>query len=138
VIPKRVIGPEVWTALAGVAARFASEPRCLVDEATLLKRYAALEAWPADAQLGLVVLAWTLGSGFSLKGFAQAVNQLVPDYEAAARAIGPGKNPVAITIGEIARVCFFNASLVVRFDLKDTGLYWPTDLSKSVGSGILR
>ena len=106
-----------------------------VDEKVLFKRYAALGAWPADAQFGLLVLAWMLGPGFSLTGFSKAVNRLVPDFAKAACVIGPGQVPTAITLGGVARAAFRNAAVAVKWNLDESWLVWPTDLSKFVGSG---
>ncbi len=133
----KVVRPGVIRALVGVAARFSDEsPR--FDEAALVRRYSALRAWPADGQFGLAVLAWVLGSGFSLREFAGAVNRLEPDFDAAAAAVVTGKTPVGITVGEIARTALRNAAVVVRRDLDETRLYWPDDLSKYIGSAILQ
>jgi hypothetical protein len=131
-----VVREDVRRALDNLSMAFVVEaPR--VDEAILAKRYSALRAWPADAQLGLMVLALVLGPGFRLAGFAEAVNQLVPDFIAASRAIGHGKTPTAIVLGGIARACFRNAQLVVHHSLDANLLFWPTDLSRTVGSCIL-
>jgi len=141
-----VIRPSVSSALYSIAARFAGDisPASMrVDEGALLKRYSALRAWPCDAQLGLVVLAWALGPGFSLgkdkskrEEFGAAVNCLEPDFARAARLVA-GRTPTAISLGEIAGAAFRNAALVVQWNLPDR-LYWPTDLSKCIGSGILQ
>jgi hypothetical protein len=126
----------VTNALVGVAARFSDEaPR--IDEEALIRRYSAFEAWPADGQLGLCVLVWALGSGFSLGKFVAHVNQLVPNFARAATCIGPGDTPIEISIGAIARAAFRNAAIVVRWNLDAGLLHWPTDLSKTVGSGRL-
>jgi hypothetical protein len=132
-----IIRPNVLHALGAIAARF-SDDRATVDAASLIRRYSALAAWPADAQLGLVILAWALGPGFSLAGFAKAVNRLVPNFALAAQAVGPGRVPVAIAIGEAIRVAFRNAAVAMRWNLNTEHLYWPDDLSKSAGSDILR
>jgi hypothetical protein len=103
----------------------------------LAKRYTALEAWPADAQLGLLILAWALGSGFQLKDFASSVNRMLPRWGAAARAVGPGRVPAAISIGAAVRMCFRNAVVVTRWNLNEAHLFYPEDLSTRVGASML-
>ena len=94
-------------------------------------RYGAMGAWPADAELGLVILAWVLGPGFSHPMFRRSVNALVPNFAEAAqavRAIGP--NPTLVTLGGIARCAFDNGAVVIRWNLDPDLLYWPQDLSR--------
>lgn len=129
----RVVRDAVRAVFAQITARF-SDDAPSVDERVLQSRYAAVDAWPADAQLWIMVLGWALGPGFSLAGFRQAVNQLVPDFVGAARAIGVGKTPTLVTLGGIARVGFGNAAIVVRFDLDPEVLYWPIDMTRCTGA----
>jgi hypothetical protein len=123
----------VRAALNSIAVRF-SDDAPWVDERVLRQRYAALDAWPADAQLGLFVLSWVLGSGFSIAGFRESVNALVPDFGKTAWVIGTGSNPALVTLGGIARCSFRNAALVVRWNLDSEVLYWPLDLSRCRGA----
>lgn len=121
---------DVRVALKSIAARF-SDDAPSVDERVLRRRYAALDAWPVDAQLGLVVLAWVLGPGFALSDFREATNRLVPDFSRAARSAGGigASNPTLITLGGIARCALANSAVVVRWNLHPEVLYWPLDLS---------
>jgi hypothetical protein len=130
-----VVRETVRAALCSIAVRF-SDDAPLVDERVLRQRYAALDAWPADSQLGLFVLAWILGSGFSIAGFRESVNALVPDFGKAARTIGMGSNPTLVTLGGIARCGLRNGALVVRWNLKSDILYWPLDLSACKGASF--
>jgi hypothetical protein len=123
----------VRSALSFIATRF-SDDAPLIDVGVLQRKYTALDAWPADAQLGLAVLAWALGSGFSLKPFADAVNVLEPDFAAAERAIPMSENPTRISLESIARQCFRNTAVVVRWDLNPNLLYWPCELSSCYGA----
>ena len=116
-------------ALNDIAARF-SDDAPSIDERVLRRRYGALDAWPVDAELGLCVLAWALGSGFSLGGFRDAVSRLVPDFEGASRAIEfKVETSTLVTLSGIARSAFRNGNLVVRWNLDPDTLYWPQDLS---------
>jgi hypothetical protein len=123
----------VRVALHSIAARF-SDDAPLVDLPVLRSRHSALDAWPADAQLGLFVLAWALGSGFAIQGFRERVNALVPDFAGAARAIGPGSTPTLISVGSVVRCTFLNAAIVLRWNLDSKVLYWPSELSRSTGA----
>lgn len=127
-------------ALQFTASRFSPDALSAEDlvriDGVLRKRYAALDAWPADAQLGLYVLGWVLGPGFSLKGFAPSVNRLVPDFAAAARAVGPGSTPTTVSLGGMARQAFRNAAVVCRWNLVADLLYWPLELADHTGSGV--
>lgn len=54
------------------------------NEAILRNRFPGYESWPADAQLGLLSMAWAMGANFKFPKFEAAVNGLVPDFRAAA------------------------------------------------------
>jgi GH24 family phage-related lysozyme (muramidase) len=56
------------------------------DEAYLRKKYPGYDSWPADAQLGILSMAWAMGPGFDFPRFAAAVNRPRPDFKAAADA----------------------------------------------------
>jgi hypothetical protein len=118
----------VRAALESIASRF-SDDAPSVDEAMLQSRYSALEVWPADAELGLYVLAWALGPGFSSRGFREAVNTLVPDFARAASAMEAGNDPSLITLIGIARRALCNATVVTTWNLNPEILYWPLDLA---------
>ena len=120
--------------LENIAGRFSNEsPKADELEAKLTKRYPAFEAWPADAQLGLLLLGWALGPGFSLPGFKDSVDTLEPDFFHAAALIAPAGD-VGDGLKAIARQCFRNADLVLRWQLVDSVLYYPIDLSSCIGA----
>jgi hypothetical protein len=123
----------VRVALGSIAAPF-SDDAPSVNARVLRARYGVMDAWPADAELGLVVLAWALGPGFTISGFREALGQLVPDYARAARAIGPGGSPTLITLGGIARCALSNGAIVVRWNLNPEVLYWPLALERCAGA----
>ena len=124
------------SAFVQIAARFSDDVPSFTG-AALRKRYPAVRAWPADAKLALYLLAWMLGPGFALKGFRESVNIYEPDFAAAARAVGPGKNPADITLTGYVRTALRNAAVVVKWDLNPEALYWPANLSSMPGSGIV-
>ena len=132
----RVVRDAVRVALNVTAARFSSDAPT-IDARALQSRYGILDAWPADAQLGLCVLAWALGPGFSLKGFREALRPALPDFEGAARAVPIGADPEGIVLHEMARRCLENGSVVVRWDLNPEVLYWPMGLSSCVGAKLV-
>jgi hypothetical protein len=135
-VEERVVRDVVRVALTHIAARFSDDaPLPFAGERVLRSRYSALGAWPADAEFGLTVLAWVLGPGFSMEGFKQAVNRLVPDFTKAAESIGAGSSPALVTLHGIARRSFRNASMVTRWNLNPDILYWPLDLSSCPGAG---
>lgn len=127
--PVSVFRRSAWEALRHVTARFSGEP-LRIDEGPLRKRYVALGAWPADAQLGLGVLAWSLGSGFSNREFRAAVNEEVPDFIKAAEAAAIGKDPTSITLLGIARSALRNGAVVLAHDLDPEIVYWPIELTR--------
>jgi hypothetical protein len=138
--PMRVSG-SVDGALASIAARFSDEPpRVEVLQAALRKRYAALEAWPSDAMLGLLTLGWVLGPGFALAAFREAVNRLEPDFALAGSVsfaeMAP-KGPSFLLLAGIVRTCFTNAGIVVDRSLPDV-LYWPLDLAAAQAAERVR
>jgi hypothetical protein len=53
-------------------------------ETTLRERFHAWEAWPADAQLATLSMAWAMGAWFNFPKFTVAVNRIPPDFESAA------------------------------------------------------
>ena len=125
----------VRTALGSIASRF-SDDAPSIDVSTLTRRYGALAGWPADAELGLLVLAWVLGSGFSIQGFREALAppRLVPDFRRAGAAIGRGGSPSLITLGGIARGAFENAGVVLDWNFHPEILYWPMQLPRLPGT----
>lgn len=125
----------VRAALGSFAARF-SDGAPSFDERVLRSRYGDTSVWPADGEFGLVLLAWALGPGFHLAGFRQALTGLVPDFDAAARSIGPGGNPSLVTIGGAARTALRNAAIVVRWNLPSEILYWPAALANCAGATL--
>lgn len=124
----------VRVALNRIASRF-SDDAPSIDTRVLRSRYRVYEAWPADAQLALGVLAWVLGPGFHLPRFAAAVNAPLPDFRRAAAAVGRGgANSTLVTLGGITRRGLRNGDVVLQWNLDPDTLYWPHDLSSCIGA----
>lgn len=85
------------------------------------------ESFPADAQLGIMSMAWACGPGFPIKfgNFRNAV--LAENWEA---AVGTCKireegNPGVVPRNAKNRFCFHNAALVKAHGLPTEMLCWP-------------
>jgi hypothetical protein len=83
--------------------------------------------YPADAQLGIMSMAWAVGAGFPLKfpTFKSAV--LAGDWDGArdACSIREAGNPGVIPRNAANRVLFGNAEIVERCGLPPDVLNWP-------------
>lgn len=90
------------------------------NEIVLAKTFPRWDAFPADAQLGILSMAWALGAGFpkTFKNFARAV--LAEDWKGAAESCAirdglstPDKsddNPGVVPRNKANRLCFLNAA----------------------------
>jgi len=98
-------------------------------ERDLLGAYPTLDNWPADAQMGVLSMAWAMGAGFPKRfpKFSHAVNALLPDFELAAvesRMVDP------IPRNAVNRTLFENAAYVLQRNLDPSKLYYPNVLVK--------
>lgn len=104
-----------------VASRLAS------NEAFLTKELPAFESFPADAQLGILSMAWAVGAGFTAKfpTFTRAV--LAQDWFAAQASckIREEGNPGVVPRNAANRVCFGNAAIVAGAGMDRSRLWWP-------------
>lgn len=86
------------------------------------------ETYPADAQLGIMSMAWACGPGFPTKfaNFKRAV--INGDWSGAAASckIREEGNPGVVPRNTANRLCFANAALVVKLGLDIGELFWPT------------
>lgn len=99
-------------------------------EAYLQAHYPTYNQWPADAQLGLLSMAWAMGPAFHFPRFQAAVNRAVPDFNAASQQCliyDPG-NPIGGRNGA-NQLLFKNAATVLAHNLDPNTLYYPADLS---------
>lgn len=97
-------------------------------EAHLVKSYFPdFEAWPADAQLGALSMAWALGPGFpaTFKNFRAAAQ--AQDWEAAGLTckIRSDNNPGVRPRNAANEICFGNARVVADFAMDRAVLHWP-------------
>lgn len=85
------------------------------------------EQYPADAQLGLMSMAWAVGPGFPTKFPTFKTCVLAGDWESARNActIREDGNPGVIPRNRANRVCFANAEIVLRCGLARDVLRWP-------------
>jgi hypothetical protein len=101
----------------------------------LAKHFPGFKDFPADAQLGLLSMAWALGGAFA-KGyptFAKAVNKKTgkdadPDWAAAGKdcAMSEKGNPGVKPRNVADRLCFANALAVdADDDVDNSTLVWP-------------
>jgi len=85
------------------------------------------DTFPADAQLGIMSMAWACGPGFPLKfaNFRRAV--LAQDWTGAVASckIREAGNPGVVPRNKHNRLCFANAALVKEHGLDPSQLYWP-------------
>ena len=95
------------------------------------------DAFPADAQLGIMSMAWACGPGFPIKfgNFRRAV--LAQDWEAcvATCKIREAGNQGVVPRNAKNRFCFHNAQLVKDYGLVPSVLCWP-DLPKIPSSAV--
>ena len=104
--------------------------KLLETEAYLKKRFPEFDMWPADAQLGVLSMAWAMGAGFKFKTFEAAV--LKRDFVGAAAACKMNEtgNPGLIPRNVANRLLFLNAARVLKSPgtYKIETLYWPDRL----------
>lgn len=120
-------------------------------QSSLIQYIPAFETLPADAQLGILSMAWAMGPHFPRKypNFTRAVNSLVPDFEAMAReSVIPelekftrGAVDSATGLKEEGRnfaqvKLFRNAGEVFRQGLNPETLYYFGEIAKKGGIGV--
>lgn len=105
--------------------------RKLVDmDARLAARFPEYEAWPADAQLATLSLAWACGSSFDYPKLDAALR--VRDFETAAlECLITRPNHRVIRARNAANVLLYaNASHVQSYHLDPDVLVWPGALAE--------
>lgn len=92
------------------------------------KHFPRFAEWPADAQLGVLSMAWAVGPGFPLKftNFARAANAADWLGAQASCKIRETGNPGVVPRNQRNRQCFANAAAVVARGLPPDVLWWPT------------
>lgn len=97
-------------------------------ENRLRERFGGYDAWPADAQLGLLSMAWAMGPNFRYPKFEAAANALLPDFDVMARESAiTGNSPRT----EAHDTLFSNAAAVLRDNGDPALLYFPNSFSLS-------
>lgn len=96
----------------------------------LAKTFPQWATFPADAQLGILSMAWAMGSDFTHKfpNFSRAVdarNWLTARANCRIRSIG---NPGVIPRNRANLVCFANAAAVEASGEDCTILHWPSQV----------
>lgn len=85
------------------------------------------DSFPADAQLGIMSMAWAVGPGFPTK-FGNFTNRVLKGDWAGAKeccAIREAGNPGVVPRNKANRICFANADIVVKHGLDPEVLNWP-------------
>jgi GH24 family phage-related lysozyme (muramidase) len=91
------------------------------------KHYPRWEDFPADAQLGIMSMAWAVGPGFPAK-FGNFTNRVLQEDWLGAKAcchIRTEGNPGIVPRNHANERCFENAALVLTRQLDPAVLYWP-------------
>jgi len=96
------------------------------NEAILKKRFPTYDNWPADAQLGLLSMAWAMGPNFRYPKFEAAVNALVPDFATAAKEsyINDANNPGLRPRNVANESLFMAAADTLKNNLDVTAINW--------------
>lgn len=95
------------------------------DEAYLKDRFSDWDSWPADAQLGVLSMAWAMGPGFHFPKFEAAA--IAQDWETAAKEshIDTTGNPGVIPRNADNLTLFENAAAVAQSKADPSILYFP-------------
>ena len=99
------------------------------NESVLKKSFSDWDAWPADAQLGVLSMAWALGPGFPAHWTKFTAAVKAQDWTAAAAncKINETGNPGVKPRNEADVVLFTNAAAVKATGLDPATLYYPAD-----------
>lgn len=124
--------------LSEAAVRSLVDSKLTTNETSLKVAFPDFESFPADAQLGLLSMAWAMGSGFVPKfpRFRSACSSQNWDAAAIECSISEIGNPGVIRRNEADRTLFSNAARVAELSESygyqlDT-LYYPTVLLPEV------
>ena len=93
----------------------------------LHKYFPDFDKWPADAQLGTMLMSWGLGPAFSVNypSFTKAVNALLPDWkEASAQSTWSNITRARDTA---QRTMFLNAAASQQTGMDPSIIIWPGD-----------
>lgn len=115
--------------------------KLLQFEEILKARYKGYDQWPADAQLGVLSMAWAMGPHFKFPKFDAAVNQLLPDFKSAAMycKMGEKGNPGLVPRNKANVLLFSNAAKAIKHGFDFDKLHYPEvleDIKKAAPYGI--
>jgi GH24 family phage-related lysozyme (muramidase) len=101
------------------------------NERYLKNRFPQYDNWPADAQLGVLSMAWAMGPGFKFPRFETAINARPPDFDMAAveSHMNDTGNPGLVPRNAANVLLFRNASSAVTRGMPFDTLYYPLDAS---------
>lgn len=101
--------------------------RLVGNEQILKKTFADWESWPADAQLGVLSLAWAVGAAFAPKWPKFTAACRAGDWVAAAEncKLREAGNPGVIPRNQANQLLFTNARQVVTQKLDGSRLFYP-------------
>src|SRR6185503_10062976 len=96
--------------------------------------FPAWEEWPADAQLGVLSLAWAVGAGFAPKWPKFTAACLASDWAGAREncTLREEKNPGVIPRNQANRRLFANAFEITKQGLEPSRLYYPEPVPPAV------
>jgi GH24 family phage-related lysozyme (muramidase) len=105
--------------------------KLLSNEEILRKRFRSYDSWPADAQLGVLSMAWAAGANFKSPKFEEAANGLLPDFTAMAREskFNAKGNPGLVPRNEANQLLFTNAARIMHLGLDFESLFWPLEIT---------
>jgi hypothetical protein len=98
--------------------------------AHLKMRFKDWDTYPADAQLGMMSMAWGLGPAFNYPKFQAHLK--LREWEGCALECGMQEkgNPGVIPRNQKNRILFRNAAMVEKLSLDPDKLYFPAELGK--------
>jgi GH24 family phage-related lysozyme (muramidase) len=107
------------------------------NESGLKKSFPDWDTWPADAQLGVLSMAWAMGSGFSAKWPTFTAAAKKGDWTTAAAncKIDTTGNPGVAKRNDADVLLFKNAAAEVAKGLDKSKLYYPNDANGASPSG---
>lgn len=114
------------------------EDKLVEAETCLRQSFPDYDSWPADAQLGVLSMAWALGPEFARWGWPHFRSAaLAQDWTEAAdqcRMKEEG-NPGVRPRNDADQILFRNAAWVASHGLPASGLYWPQALDTPSAQG---
>ncbi len=102
------------------------------NAAYLLHRFPDFNAWPADAQLGILSMAWACGPGFHFPRFEAAIARRDWAQASVECHMNDAGNPGLRPRNLADAVCFMNAAAVDALGSDPEELHYPTQLPAAV------